>query len=209
MTLRFRYVDSLEGINPEQFPGDIFILPNGDAYQANAGDQLGGFWSKLLGIAAPFAAAIPGAGLLIAPALSAASGALAAHEANKNAESNQVISDTVAQIDQVITNLANRQITTSEAIKTRDSIYQTWDKYKMSQPKVDDRNYLYETGDLKYISPRWDILNAKIDEIAKLEAQEQTAKTTGGADTSTLPFGLSFTELAFAGLAAYFIFGRS
>lgn len=204
MVTRFRYVNSLNGINPDDFPGDIFILPNGEMFKANAGDQLGGFWSKVLGIAAPFAAAIPGVGAIVSPLLGAAAGALEQKEANKNVANNELISQTAASYDSIMEALTSGKITSSEAMATMKSVYDGWTELKMAK-KEDDRNYLYFTGDLQYLEPKMKAIEAKANELAKTEV----ATTTQAQTNSNLPFGLSSTELIIAGAAIYLIFFRS
>lgn len=200
----YRYVNSLNGINPENFPGDVFILPTGEMFKANSGDQLGGFWSKVLGIAAPFAAIIPGAGAIISPLLGAAAGALEQKEANKNVANNELISQTAASYDSIMEALSSGQITSAEAMATMKTVYDGWTELKMAK-KEDDRNYLYFTGDLQYLEPKMKAIEAKANEVAKTE----TAKATAAATAAATPFGLSYTELAIAGVAIYFLFLRS
>lgn len=199
-----RHVETLKGINPENFAGDVFVLPNGEMFQANSGDQLGGFWSKLLGIAAPFAAIIPGAGAIVAPLLGAAAGALEQKEANKNVANNELINQTAASYDSIMQALTNGQITSAEAMATMKTVYDGWTELKMAK-KEDDRNYLYFTGDLQYLEPKMKAIEAKANEVAKTE----TAKATAAATAAATPFGLSYTELAIAGVAFYFLFLRS
>ncbi len=198
-----RHVETLSGINPENFAGDVFVLPNGEMFQANSGDQLGGFWSKVLGIAAPFAAAIPGAGLLIAPALSAASGALAAHEANKNVANNELISQAAASYDSILDALTNGKISSSEAMATMKTVYDNWTELKFAK-KEDDRNYLYETGDLQILEPKMKAIEAKANEVAKTE----TANAANAANAAAMPFGLSYSEIAIGAIGIYFLFFR-
>lgn len=199
-----RHVETLKGINPENFAGDVFILPNGEMFQANSGDQLGGFWSKLLGIAAPFAAIIPGAGAIISPLLGAAAGALEQKEAHKNDANNELISQTAASYDSILDALTNGKITSNEAMATMKTVYDNWTELKFAK-KEDDRNYLYETGDLQILEPKMKAIEAKANEVAKTE----TAKAAQAATATDTPFGLSYTELAIGAVAFYFLFLRS
>lgn len=198
-----RYVETLEGINPENFPGDIFILPNGEMFQANSGDQLGGFWSKVLGIAAPFAAAIPGVGAIVSPLLGAAAGALEQKEAHKNDANNELISQTAASYDSIMEALTSGKISSSEAMATMKTVYDNWTELKFKK-KEDDRNYLYETGDLQYLEPKMKAIEAKAIELSKTE----TARASAAANAAEMPFGLSYTEIAIGAIGIYFLFFR-
>lgn len=206
--MTFHYVNSLDGINPELYAGDVFVLPNGEMFSANPGDQLGGFWSKFLGIAAPFAAFIPGAGALVSGALSSAAGALEQKEAHKNDASNAVISQHVANLDSVLNALSNGQISSSEALAQVTTDYNSWAEYKMNSASEKDKGYLYNTGELQVLKPKWNAIEAKAAEVAKTEKVKatQTANASANAD---LPFGLSMTELAIGAVVLYFLLNRS
>lgn len=202
--MTFRFVDSLEGINPEQFAGDIFILPNGEAYKAEPGDQLGGFWSKLLGVAAPFAAMIPGAGAIVSPLLGAAAGALEAKEANKNAEANAKIQQYLANLDSVFSAISSGQISSSEALAQVKSSYESWADYKINLADEKQKGYLYQ-AELEVLLPKWKAIEGKAAEVAKTESVKAAQVAQ---QQNSLAFGLSFTEIAIAGVAVYFLFIR-
>lgn len=209
MNYRFRQVDSLEGINPDDYPGDIFVLPSGEMFQANSGDQLGGFWSKLLGIAAPFAAAIPGVGIFASMGLSAAAGALEQKEATKFQKHDQTIQQLIANFDGVQKALTEGQITTSEANAVINQLDTDWHNYRVGQSKLDDRDYLYHKIEVPIIAPKRTAIKAKMEEVAKVEAQKATATANAEAQQKeAVAFGLSFTELAIAGVVL-FLFLRS
>ena len=98
------------------------------------------------------------------------------------------------------------QITGTEAARVNNELIKKWLDYKMPQTKEDDRNYLYFTGELQILAPKWEAIKAKAAEVQKVEEQKaivQQATTTTAATTTI--FGLSYTELAIAGVAIYLL----
>lgn len=210
-----RYVDSLENIDPTRFVGEFFVLPNGEIYQAQATDSLAGFgavFSKILGIAAPFAAFIPGVGPLIATGLGAASKLIGSSSGGgsklspaDDAAIKQVVDATAAVSQQV----EAQQITAIDANSAIAGIYQKWAAYKMQQPSVDDRNYLYQQ-ELAILKPAWDQVDKRANELGVTSVAGAVAtgtSATAGASSTSLPFGLTWTEIGI-GVALFFALRR-
>lgn len=214
MIYRLYLIDSLDDINPAEIAGEnVYVqLPNGEIYEPLPGDQLGGFWSSLLGIAAPFASLIPGVGPLVTAGLSAASGALASKgSSNKFSKFDTQLQNFNANFDTILDKLNKGEISGTDALSQLKANYDAWQDFKMPQPKEEDRNYLYFDIELPIFKPKWDAITAKAEQMKVLEDQQkaiQEQQLANELENADKPFGLSYTELAIGGLVL-FLFLRS
>ena len=243
MRYTIRYVDRIENLDPKKYAGQILILPNGDAFTAQTGDELGGigdFFKKIGSIALPLAGTIAApftgglslaligaggtiGGQLLASGLSAGNGQQAKGLAAIQAKGQQVIeafgllqqkiqsdasftkSDAYTAADKLVAILSN-QAEFYQAQKGKDAEALAGFKTQAAQ----------SAAQIKQLA---DAADAAKQQTATQAASGQTitrtidqngkvVETVSNA-ASSLPFGLSATELILGCAAIYFLFLRN
>ncbi len=222
-----RYVDSLDDFDPAFFAGDIFVLPDGIAWQAvGESDELGGigsFFKKLGAIALPLAGTIAapftgglstmliGVGGSVGGGLLASSGAGAGGQAKGFAaiqSAGQQVIDTFATLKQ---KTASGEYSKADAYAAADKLVSVLSDSSAFYPAKKGKDAEALAGFKTQAAQ----LAAEVKSLADAaDAQKRNAAagaTTGSAGNSAdsgLPFGLSPVGIAIGAIAAYFIFFR-
>ncbi len=226
-----RLVNSIENLNPRDFVNQFLVTPNGDVFIAQISDELGGigsFFSKLGQVALPLAGAIaaPFTGGLSASAAKTLTSTLTAAgsvaggllgmfgNGSGNGQQAKGLAAIQAKGQQVISafDTLNQKIQ-SDASYTKSDAYSAADKLVSI---LSDSSEFYQAKNgkdgeaLAGFKTQAAQLAAQSKQLADAaDASRQTALQTTTQQTSSLPFGLSTTELVLGGLGIYFLFFRS
>lgn len=134
--LVIRLVDSIENLNPADFQiGEILVTNDGEFFEVVGSDELGGFgaiFSKIAGIAAPFASLIPGFGTAISAGLSIASGLTAPKDLN--AKYLPKFNEMVQLLQTIDADLIGGRVSGAQAQTALSDFHTKWQAYKFSVP---------------------------------------------------------------------------
>lgn len=227
-----RLVNSLENLDPRNFAGQLLITPNGDVYTPELSDELGSigsFFKKLGQVALPLAGAIaaPFTGGLSASAAKTLTSTLTAAGSVAGGLLG-VLGNGSGGNGQQAKGLAAIQAKGQQVIQAFDQLNQKIQSdaafAKADAPAAADRLVAILSDSSEFYQAKSgkdaEALAGFKTQAAQLAAQSKSLaaralQTTTGAGgqtvqpASSLPFGLSTTELVLGALGVYFLFFRS